>query len=363
MTGRSSSVHGPHAPARFFSQARGLVLTLLVALFLAAVLSGRVLAPALLGWRAGIERLIERSELVAAVLGQLAVVAGALMAIQLLIATLVESDLNVAFRLVAAPITAGVVTLVMAAATHELPTLLSLTLAVLTGVLALIASAPTLLRAHTRATGLVLLFGGLTAILQVVSRVLALWASQESSIGAFHAARSLSTVVLVLDLTALAAAGTWLAERRFKLAGAVAFAALAASVGLAYAALRGAGWPGGWLVFASQAMHGLARHPWPLVPPVVYFTVQVALLLGVVLSLSTRRAQPFARTAIALALLARPGTDIPVMALSLLLAALLGPLAAAREGALSSPEKSDGGNRETNEREQQPPPPADAAVS
>jgi len=356
---RDSSVPGHHAPARLFGRARVLVLTTLVLVFLLAALSGRVIAPALLGWRAGIEPWIERAELTAAVLGQLAVVAGALMAIQLLIATLVESDLSVAYRLIAAPVTAGIVTLVMASSTRELPMLLTLALAVLSGVLATIASVPTVLRSHTRAAGMLLGIGGLTALLQVTSRTLALWASQEALASVFRVAQWLSTFVFVLDVLALVAAGVWLAARRWTASAVVASAALFGSGFVAWAALRGTGSPGGWFVLASQSLHSLARYPWPMLPPFAHFTVQLLLLVGAAIAVTTRSAQPVARTAIALALLARAGTDIPVLALALLLASLLGPLAAAREPASAPEREADERDGETHGSEQDPSPPAD----
>lgn len=335
-------------------------LTALLLLFWLAVIVGRVWAPSLLGWRAGIERLIVRSEQAAALLGQLSVLAGALIATQLLMATLVESKLSAVYRLCVAPITAGVVTLVMAAATHDLPMLLSLGLALASGLVALTAAVPTMLRSHTRATGLLLGLGALTVLLQVLGRALALWASQESSASVFRAARGLSTAVVVIDLLALGAAAFWLGGRRWKLLALVAAPAITLSALLAWVALGGGGSPGAWQALVSQAVRSLARHPWPLLPPFVHFMVQVALLLAVALCISARGTQPLARTAVALALLARPGTDIPVLALALLLAALLGPLAAVHEDPSAADQEPRGGDREADRGEQEPSPPAHA---
>jgi hypothetical protein len=319
-----------HAPARLFGRGRALLLAAIVVLFAVALISGRALEPALLGWRTGIEQWIDRCNVAAAYLGQLAVVSGGLLAVQLLIGILVESNLSMAYRLVAAPITAGIITLVMAASARDLPVLLLLALAILSGLMALLSSVPAVIVNHGRAAGLVLAIAGWNALLAVTARALAVWASDRALTSWFHAARVIATVSLVLDVIALAIAGFWLSERRWRIPALVGPVVLGGAVGLAAAAVRGTGAPEGWTVLASKAVTALVRHPWPLVPAGVGFAVELALVLMSLAMLVARRDQPYARSAIALALLARAGTDIPVLALALLLAALMGALAASR---------------------------------
>lgn len=327
----ASAARPSHAPARLFGRTRRWLLAAIVLLFFFALLSGRILVPALLGWRSGMEVWIGRSDTAAALLGQLAVVGGCLMAIQLLIATLVESNLSVAFRLVAAPTTAGVVTLVMASSTRELPLLLALGLAVLSSFMALFASVPTVLKDHTRATGLVVGLAGLTALVGVLARALAVWASHEALTRLFRAAQTLATIAWVLDVVTLAVAIAWLSARRWKPALAIWLPVVALSVALAAASLYGSPRPDGAFGLVTKGVHAFLRHPFPFVPGVLHFALGVTLFLAVPASLLQRPERPYARSAIALALLSRTGTDIPVLALALLLGSLLAALAAARE--------------------------------
>jgi len=332
MTPESQARHS-HAPARLFSSARSWSLAAVVLLFFFALVSGRIVVPALLGWRSGLEAWIARSDASAALLGQLAVVGGCLLAIQLLIATLVESNLSVAFRLVAAPTTAGVVTLVMASATRELPLLLALGLAVLSSFMALFASVPTLLREHSRALGLVVGLAGLGSLLGVAARALAVWASHEALTRLFRGAQALATAAWLLDLIAFGVAVTWLAARRWKPLLALWLPVLALAATLAATSLYTSPRPDGVLGLVTKAVHAFMRHPFPFLPTLLHFTLGLALFLAVPTTLLARRERPYARSAIALALLCRTGTDIPVMALALLVSALLAGLAAAREGA------------------------------
>ena len=338
-TGGQSDATPPrsHAPARLFGRAHRVLLALVVILFASALLSGRVLGPALLGWRSGIEIWIDRSDLAAAWLGQLAVVAGCLLAIQLLIGTLVESNLSVAFRLVAAPVTAGVITLVMAASARELPVLLVLALATLSAVIALVASVPAVISDHSRAAGLVLAVAGLNALLSLTARALAVWAGHKALASLFHVAQGVATVCFALDVVALGITGFWLSARRWKAPATAAGIIVLGATVLAIAAVRGTGAAGGWTVLASKAVIALVRHPWPLVPPALNFAVELCVLLTALATLLGRRDFPYAKSAIALALIARAGTDIPVLALALLLAALMAALAAAREGPAGPP--------------------------
>jgi hypothetical protein len=328
------------APSSRLAQGRALPLAAVVVVFFLAVLLGRALEPALLGWRAGLEHLIERVELGTAILGQLAVAAGCLTAIQLLIATLVEHRLNVLYRLAIAPLTAALITLVMASATRELPLLLVMVLALLTGLMAALASIPTMIADHTRAAGFVLALGSFTALLQITARTVAVWASHEALTTLFRSAQALSTLVFALDVLVLGLVGVWLASRRYLLAGAIAAGLAIVSALLALAAVRGAGHIGGWSVLANKAFASLARHPWPFAPAALQYGVQAMLLLVVPVTLFVRRERRAAALVVALALLARGGTDLPLHALALGLAALAGPLAAARELADSAPPSS-----------------------
>lgn len=326
-----STARPTRAPARLFTRARGAVLTALTLLFFVALFAGRIAEPALLGWRSGLERWIARSDGSAALLGQLAVVAGSLMAIQLLIATLVESNLNVAFRLVAAPTTAGVVTLVMASATRELPVLLVLGLASLASFMALFAAVPAIAGEHSRAAGLVIGIAGLTSLSSVLGRALAIWASQEALTHLFRVAQTLATFTFVLDLVSLGVAIAWLSARRPRASLLVWIPTVLLGAALALVSLYTTPAPESVLGLVTKGVNAFMRHPYPFVPGVLHFFLTLTLFLAVPATLLCRGDRPYARAAIALALLAKSGTDIPVLALSLLLASLLAGISRARE--------------------------------
>ncbi|MBK7579163.1 MAG: hypothetical protein IPI67_03065 [Myxococcales bacterium] len=316
---------------RLSARAQRSLLGALVLLFFFAFLSGRVAVPALLGWRSGLEAWISRSDDAAALLGQLTVVAGCLVAIQLLIAILVESDLSVGYRLIAAPTTAGIVTLVMAASTRELPLLLVIGLATLASFAALAASVPTVIEKHTRATGMVIGIAGLNSLLSVSARSLAVWASHEALTRLFRVAQVLATVAWVLDLVTLGIAIVWLTERRWKRALLVWGPVVALAIGLAIVSLYMTPRPDSVLGLLDKAVPVFLRHPWPVVPTLLHFALCLLLFFAVPAALFGRRQHPYAQSAVALALLARSGTDIPVLGLALLLASLLAALAAVRE--------------------------------
>jgi hypothetical protein len=304
---------------------------MLAILFFAAFVVARGVEPSILGWRAGIQRLIERIELTSAVLGQLSVAAGSLLALQLLISTLIESNLNVFYRIAIAPLSAGIVTLVMASATKPLPLPLVVALAALSGMMALAATVPTLLADHTRATGLVLGIAGTVALLGVLMRTLALYASIAALAGLFRATQWLATGVLLVELAACVIAGIWLAKRRWTgaaiVGGVLVVTALVWTWISLHAALSGSGFD----ILASKSLNALARNPRPLGSPFVILAQVALILLCAPVAAFLRHDRPYARSAIAFALLTFGGTDIPVLALGLTIAALLAPLAAARE--------------------------------
>ncbi len=330
----ASRPRASHAPQRMFGPSRRLALFALVLLFFAALIAGRVLSPAILGWRSGIELWIARVDTAAALLGQGAVVAGSLIAIQYLIATLVESQLSVAYRLVAAPLTAGVITLVMASSTRELPVLLALGLGILSSFIALSASVPAVITERTRALGLTVGLSGLAGLMTLTARALAVWASQEALTGLFRSAQVLATLSWAIELLAFGVAIAWLSDRRWPRAAAIWLPVFAVTLAVTLAA-RASQTPGSVLGLVQKSLGTLVRHPWPLVPSALHFATATLWLVAIPTSLAFRTDRPLARAAIGFVLVSRAGVDIPVPALGLLLAALLAALAAARERAES----------------------------
>jgi hypothetical protein len=320
------------APEPFATPKRRLFAALIVCLFFLAFLLGRVVAPALLGWRTGIEPWIRQADAAAAVLGQLALIWGVMFIVEYLYVAVRSSELNIGFRLAIAPLGAGIVTLSLAAGVRDLPLLLVVVLVLLVTLLATSASIVMLTSAHTRAAGAVLGASAFAAFLELTARVLAVRASQDALTGMFKAAQILTTISFVIEILTLGLAAAWLASRRWIALGLIVagiwitsgFLARSAIVGSSYGASQ-------WQVLISRSVNELARNPWPLVPSWFYFTLEITALLAVPFVLLGRRAQPVCRAAVALAISCRGDADLPIVALALALAALFGSVATARE--------------------------------
>ncbi len=270
----------------------------------------------------------------AAVLGQLALVAGSVLLVQYLSVALRASALHWGFRLAIAPLTAGIVTLSLAAGARDLPMLLIVVLVLFTAALTAGASIPMLLTPHTRAAGVVLSAIALAVFLELVARILAVRASQDALTGMFRAAQVLATVSFLLVVFALGVAAVWLSNRNWTALAIGAGVVWIASGIVAWGAIVGSGYSASaWQVLAHRGMGELARNPWPLLPTWLYFALTVAALFSVPIALFARRAQPFCRSAVALALLCRNDADVPVVALALALASVVGAVAAAKERA------------------------------
>jgi hypothetical protein len=313
-----------------------VLTTLIVLLFFLSFVLGRLLAPALLGWRSGIEHWIRQADAGAAVLGQLALIAGVVFVVEHLYLAVRSSELNIGFRLAIAPLSAGIVTLALAAGVRDLPLLVVVVLVLLTTLLATSSSIVMLTSPRTRAAGAVLGATAFAAFLALIARVLAVRASQDALTGMFRAAQIITTVSFAIEVVVLGVAAAWLASRRWIVLGAVVGGICITSGVLARAAIVGSNYGAApWQILVNRSVMELARNPWPLVPDWLYFALEVSALLAVPCVLFARRTQPVCRAAIALALLCRGDADLPIVALALALAALMGSVATAREAAAS----------------------------
>lgn len=328
----SSVPRVPAAEDPFSSSSRALLTSLGVLAFFFAFLIGRLLAPALLGWRSGIDAWIRQADVGSAMLGQIALVAGVALAVQYMYLAIRSSELNIGFRLAIAPLTAGIVTLAFAAGARDLPLLLVVVMVVLSTLLAMAASISMLASAHTRAAGVVLGVTALAAFLELTARVLAVRASQDALTGMFRGAQILATISFALEVVVLCVAATWLAGRRWIVLAIAGAAIWLLSGVMAWQAIIGSAYGASPTQVLLHRMLGeLARNPWPLLPSWLYFTVEIAAVLSVPIALFARKAQPVCRCAVALALLCRGDADLPLVALALGLAALVGAVASARE--------------------------------
>ena len=298
-----------------------------IVLWLSTVVA-HVLSPALPGWRAGIERTIITTDRIGAILSQVGVVAGCLLAFGLLIETLKDSRLSIGYRVGISPFVAAVITTAMAAATRPLPILLALVLSVLTAIIALTASVPTLMSEKTRGLGMVLGLAGIASVVNASARLLALRASQEALASLFDVARTLATIAMVLELGAWLIGMAWLSAKNVRRLAVFLGIAVFVAVAVGLMAAAGKSYDAGpWTVLASRAVGELTRHPRPFGPEMLRSVVELLELVGAATALASRSRGNVACTALGLALLARSATDIPILALGLCLAALAGPLA------------------------------------
>ena len=288
-----------------------------------ATITGRGLAPALPGVRTGLERWIRIVEWTGAVLSQVVIVAGVVVTVRLMLLTLRERSVSILYRLAIVPLVAGCLTIVMTSAKTRLAALVSLSIALVVAALAATSTVPTLRRSSTRAAGLVVGAYAMVALLLGVSRVVALYASSNALAGTFRVAQGLSTVAQLLDFAAITLALWWIRSHVAR-AG-----ALASAVALTVVAL----WVTEGDVSVLQVLLGrffsaLAAEPPPLTPN-GFATLAEALALTTALVLMvTKTRKPAHRALLGFAILSRGQTDVPLCALAMLLAALMGPLAA-----------------------------------
>lgn len=296
-------------------------------LILFGMLFGRALAPALPGARAGFERWITWGDQLGSVLTQAALLVGTLTTVVLLLTTLRQSTLGIVYRLLTAVLGAGVLTVVMTAHRGRIRADSILVVALVTSLVALWGSFLATRSARTRGAGLVLLAAGVSSLSHMVARTLALYASENALVSLFDVARSIATLGMLCDVLALALAALWIIARNRARGLSIVVAGVLAAVTLVWAGAAGA-LPDANLfqILAGRSLNALTQHPAPWVPSVVRVAIEVfslSLVAGVLLEPAQRR---LSVCVIALALLARGSTDIPLCAMSLLLATLLAPI-------------------------------------
>jgi hypothetical protein len=143
-------------------------------------------------------------------------------------------------------------------------------------------------------------------------------------------ARTLATSSVFFDTLALLVAFAWLATRPQKSTAWAARAALFVGCVIAWGAVRAAERDGGplWEMVAYRAIERLLPPPSPYVWPPYRFVLETCAPLLAITAVFARGQIPAITGSIALVLVARPSTDVPLSALALTLAALSSPIAA-----------------------------------
>ena len=295
----------------------------------AAVLLGRAIAPALRGARDGMDRVIPYADLLGSTVTYLFAFAATVAAVVQIGRTLADRKSGPVYRSLSVTLCAAVLVLAAPAFRQTLSERSSIVLGALSGLLALVAAREALPIGRTRAAGLVLGLTGLAALLHVTATTLAWQAGERALYRLAISARALATAGVVLDALAVLAALTWISTRDGKLNAWTTRICVVLAMVVVWGAARGARESAPlWQVVARRALDRLLAPPTPYVWLPLRHLIEASAPLLALVAVSTRRQIPSVMGSMALVLVARPTTDVPLSALAIAVAALSIPLAA-----------------------------------
>lgn len=308
----------------------GGLVRILAVLALLGTLVGRSLAPSLLGAADGIDSLIQRVELLGALVSVHFFVGASLLATWLALVLMTERRLVLSLRSVAVPGVAVVQVLTIAGYWGPLSAGNLLWLSLVSAGIALVVAPKTVAEPRTRALGLLLLSAAFASLVDVTGRVMAIRSSDLALDDWFFFSRVVASVAFLFKVLGLIIVLIWLGQWRWKRQLVFLVAGLSSGALVGWGAMYGLQSARTFgLVWMGRAMAELTRIPYPLFLPVIRFAVE-GINLALVIALLALPGRP--RTlagAAALALLASGATDIPICALMLTLSALIASLEAA----------------------------------
>lgn len=302
----------------------------------------RMVSSALPGSRSGIEPWIKRTDVASSLLTQLTVLLGAGLLVTLVVATVADRGFRYAYRVVVVPAAAVVLMMVMLASTTGLDAPASLFLGLACLALAAASAGTALGVPASRAQGLVLSMVALGAACRLAVRAIGVGASSAPDGAWFSRASWVLAAGSAFDFFAVALAATrLLAEKRryasFAFGGLLLLSGFVAWGGLR-GSLEGARM---WQVIAARSLSDLASNPTlPSPSGAIYALDSLAVLLAGLVALWPGRISS-GIVAVGLALLSRPGVDVPVSALVLALGALAAPLGAMSKAPVIAPPSPD----------------------
>jgi hypothetical protein len=310
--------------SRWGAPAPLLLRAVAVSAWLALVAS--LLATALPGSCSGIGPWIPRVETISSLLSQFATLLGASLVVLLVLGTLAERGLAYAYRMIVVPTAAAVVMLVLLASTSGLEPEATLILGLACLALATAGATAAMNAVPSRAQGLVVSLVTLSVATRLAVRVLTMGATHHDASWVNRVA-VLATIGEVFDALAVAlAAARFRAEQKNR-AAVVLLVGLGATLWIAWSAMKGS-FDGAttWQVIASRLLAELAQSPitFGTLPSRYALEALAVLLSGVVIFWPARISAGMIGAA--LAILARPGVDVPAAALVLAVSALLSPL-------------------------------------
>lgn len=303
----------------------GMPLAAFGAFALLATWLGRSLFPAMVGAATGLAPWIERTQRAASLLSQIVAAGGVAFALRSVVTTFSRTSLGIGYRMVVIPAGTAASVLTMAAAGRALEPELGSALVVAAITTATASAAVAVLAPGTRALGLALALTALAGCLNFAGIRLSQAAVENGVPAAYRAATLLTTTGFALEVLLVSLSFGWLSARRP--GRALVLSLLSVLLVFAWGlALRSAVRPGAsaWLVVVARAVTGLLRAPAPLVPSAARLVLEAASTVGAVAALVASRRAPVAAL-LALCLLSRGATDIPLPALLLVVAALAVP--------------------------------------
>jgi hypothetical protein len=294
---------------------------------LLAFLVGRGLAPALRGAQEGLDQVIAVTDKLGSFATFLFALTGLLVMIFQTMLTLRETKLGSAYRVVATVAGACVVSIVARAFHDPLPERESFMGALASGLMAIMACREAIAVPRTRALGALLFFAGLAALTHLAASEMAFNVVDSRLI---TLSRIVATLSVVFDALALLTAFGWLVYRPEKSTAWAARAAVFVACTMAWGMARGGPGMTGplWLVVSHRTITPIITHPPAYVWAPLRYALEASAPLLAMVALTARRQIPAVTGAFALALLARPTTDVPLSALALALASMAAPLAA-----------------------------------
>lgn len=318
----SSSVPSRRAPGGPLAQSQLLAAWIGAVVGLLALVVGRALAPSLAGVWVGLDAVIERAEMGAAVLSQLYAL-GALALLLGLVVTVSRSALSVGLRSLAVAVTGLVAMAVASASFVQLPTLSGLCSALGAGALAIAVGLRAIRTPATAGPALLVALVGAGG----AGRALTMGVVELGELDGVMATQSLpraaATLAFACDALAVVVALAWIVGRRHRLERWLgALACLGGGVGAALFALHGGAnsVEGGLAVLMHRAVHALLSTPAPAVPTGARSYVELQLIVLCVAALVRARGGRQVATAVAFALLGHGTLEAPLCAASLVIA-------------------------------------------
>lgn len=289
----------------------------------------RLLALALPGSRSGIGPWIRRVDGVSSLFTQLSTLLGSALLVLLVVGTLGERSFGYVYRLVVVPTSAAVLVLVMLASTQGLEPEATLTLGLACLALSTAGASAAMNVPLSRAQGLVVSLATLGAATRLGVRVLTMGGGHHEAAWVTRVAW-LGFAASAFDALAISLAAARLrAEHRGRAAVGL-IGMFLVSLWLSWNAMRGT-YDGAstFQVLCSRAVAELSQSPYAFGTVASRYALEtIAVLFGFVV-VFWPGSMSAGMVSAALALLARPGIDVPAAALVLATAALIAPLSRA----------------------------------